>query len=162
MSCCVVAYTEKIIAYETNYPTKNFAQKIVYTNTVNASQPKVIKIWDSYLSKKWSGSEAIRFFHTKTPWDKNKPGDYPLSPANWQKLINGKTAGKMHMHGHGFLPAWVLEGHKMVGAKVINGLSNKNAYLVMTTVSCFTGHEYHRNPVTHAAKGRGYRYCSGS
>jgi hypothetical protein len=135
----VVAYTEKIIAYETNYPTKNFAQKIVYTNTVNASQPKVIKSWDNYLSKKWSGSEAIRFFHTKTPWDKNKPGDYPLSPANWQKLINGKTAGKMHMHGHGFLPAWVLEGHKMVGAKTINGLSNKNAYLVMTTVSCFTG-----------------------
>jgi len=135
----VKAYTDKIIAFESHYPLNDFAQKIIYTNTVNASQPKVLRSWDGYLSKKWDGAQAIRFLHTKTSWDKKKAGDYPLSPANWKKMINNKTAGKIHMHGHGFLPAWILENHKPVVSKTIDDLTNKNAYLIMTTVSCFTG-----------------------
>ena len=134
----VKAYTQKVIDYESNYPSKNFARKIVYTNTVNHSQPKVTRSWDDYVSKSWNNSEVLRFFHTKTPWDGSKPGDYELSPGNWSKMINEKTAGKMHMHGHGHLPGWVLEKHKMVKSKDVNNLTNKDAYLVMTTVSCFT------------------------
>ena len=132
-------YTDKIIAYETRYPTKKFAKNIVYTNTVNHSQPKVTKSWDNYLSKSWADGKVYRFFHTKTPWDSERAGDYPLSPGNWAKMINDKMAGKMHMHGHGHLPVWVLEGHQNVTGRTVGSLSNKDAYLVMTTVSCFTG-----------------------
>jgi hypothetical protein len=135
----VAAYTKKIIAYESRYPESGFARKLVYTNTVDMSEKKVRQSWDRYISPAWSGGDVIRFFHTSTPWDKTKAGDYPLSPANWTKLINQKTAGKMHMHGHGFLPGWVLEDHGLASAKTIHTLTNRNAYLVMTTVSCFTG-----------------------
>jgi hypothetical protein len=135
----VKAYTDKIIEYESNYPSQNFARKLVYTNTVIHSQPKVTRSWDDYVSKSWQDSEVLRFFHTKTPWDGSRAGDYDLSPDNWSKLINEKTAGKMHMHGHGFLPGWVLEKHKMVKSKQVDELKNKDAYLIMTTVSCFTG-----------------------
>lgn len=136
----VKAYTEKIIAYESKYPETDFAKKIIYTNTVVHSQPKVTKSWDNYLSKSWENGEGIRFFHTITPWDKEKEGDYPLSPENWQKMINEQTGGKMHMHGHGLINGWVLEKHQMAKAFSVDQLTNKNAYLTMTTVSCFTGH----------------------
>ena len=135
----IKAYTDKIIAYETKYPETDFAKKIIYTNTVIHSQPKVVRSWDDYLSQKWTGGEKLRFFHTKTPWDKEQEGDYPLSPENWQKMINEKTGGKMHMHGHGLINGWVLEKHKMAKAFSVDQLSNKDAYLTMTTVSCFTG-----------------------
>ena len=135
----IKAYTNKIIAYETKYPESDFAKKIIYTNTVVHSQPKVTRSWDDYLSQKWKDGEKIRFFHTKTPWDKEQEGDYPLSPENWQKMINEKTGGKMHMHGHGLINGWVLEKHKMAKAFSVDQLTNKNAYLTMTTVSCFTG-----------------------
>lgn len=135
----IKAYTDKIIAYETSYPETEFAKKFIYTNTVIHSQPKVIRSWDDYLSKKWAGGEKLRFFHTQSPWDKDKKGDYPLSPENWQKMINAQTGSKMHMHGHGLIDGWVLEKHKMAKANSIDKLSNKNAYLTMTTVSCFTG-----------------------
>jgi hypothetical protein len=135
----VKAYTDKIIEYESSYPKKNFAKKLIYTNTTPHSQPKVINSWDKYISQNWQKAEVVRFFHTKTPWDTKKAGDYDLSPANWGKMINNKTAGKMHMHGHGFLPGWVLEKHKLVKSKEVSQLKNKEAYLIMTTVSCFTG-----------------------
>ena len=139
----VAAYTKKIISYESRYPTSGFAQKLVYTNTVNASEPKVRKSWDRYISPSWTSGQVVRFFHTGTPWDKARAGDYPLSPGNWTKLINQKTAGKMHMHGHGFLPGWVLEEHKLASTQTVGGLTNRDAYLVMTTVSCFTGQYDH-------------------
>ena len=139
----VAAYTRKIVAYESRYPEKEFARRMIYTNTVNASEPKVRRSWDGYISPSWSDGSVLRFFHTATPWDRKKPGDYPLSPANWSKLINAKAGGKMHMHGHGFLPGWVLEHRQLASAKTVNGLTNKDAYLVMTTVSCFTGQYDH-------------------
>lgn len=138
----VAAYTEKIIAYETRYPEQEFATRIIYTNTVDASEPKVRRSWDDYLSQVWSDGEAFRFLHTRTEWDQDQPADFALNKDNWVELINAHTASKMHMHGHGFLPAWVLEhptGNTYVDAGVVGQLTNQDAYLAMTTVSCFTG-----------------------
>lgn len=138
----VAAYTDKIIAYETRYPTRDFARRMIYSNTVNGSEPKVRRSWDDYLSGVWGGGEALRFLHTQTHWDKERSGDFALNTTNWLKVINDQTAGKMHMHGHGHLPGWVLEhrtGNTFVDAQVVAQLTNQDAYLVMTTVSCFTG-----------------------
>lgn len=138
----VAAYTAKVRGYEMNYPSGNFAERIVYTNTVDASEPKVRRSWDEYLSKAWQRGEAYRFLHTETHWDEKRAGDYALNAKHWLQRINDRTASKMHMHGHGFLPAWVLEhrtGNSYVSPDVVKQLSNKDAYLVMTTVSCFTG-----------------------
>ena len=138
----VAAYTDKVIAYETRYPTDGFASRIIYTNTVDGSEPKVRRSWDDYLSKAWEGGEAFRFFHTQTAWDKAEPGDYSLKTDHWRDRINEKFAGKMHMHGHGMPGFWILEddgGHTKCDAPIVEKLTNEDAYLVMTTVSCFTG-----------------------
>ena len=138
----VAAYTDKIIAYETRYPEDDFASRILYTNTVDGSEPKVRRSWDDYLSKAWDGGEALRFFHTQTSWDEKQKGDYALKTDHWVEQINQKQVGKMHMHGHGMPGFWVLEddgGHTKCDAKIVDKLTNEDAYLVMTTVSCFTG-----------------------
>ena len=138
----VAAYTDKIISYETKYPTDGFASRIIYTNTVDGSEPKVRRSWDDYLSKAWQGGQAYRFFHTETAWDAEQPGDYSLKTDHWLDRINKKFAGKMHMHGHGMPGFWVLEddgGHTKCDAAIVDKLTNEDAYLVMTTVSCFTG-----------------------
>ena len=136
----VLAFTEKVIEYESNYPENDFAFKMAYTNTTNPSQPKVEKSWKDYVSTCWPKGTGCNFFHTKTPWDSQNPGDYDLLPGNLVDKINANFASKVHMHGHGFLPGWVLENHKLFSKKHIENLKNQKSYLVMTTVSCFTGH----------------------
>ncbi len=135
----VAAYTEKIVAYESNYPTSDFASQLIYTCPENSAYPK-LGTSRKVLQECWDGGTCRQFFATHTPWDKDTAGDYDLSPDHWVKMINDKAAGKLHMHGHGFLPVWVLEKHQTVTAGHVDKLTNENAYLTMTTVSCFTGH----------------------
>ncbi len=138
----VKAYTEKVIGYESRYPTKGLAGKFLYTNTTRGSEPKVRRSWDSYISKAWPGGEVFRFFHTSTPWDKARKASYALNASNFSARIADKTAAKMHMHGHGMPQFWVLEhssGRSLVTGKVVGQLANRDAYLAITTVSCFTG-----------------------
>lgn len=134
----VKAFTEKVIAYESNYPTDQFAENMVYTCTEKYAYPKVRNSWDDYVSKAWGG-KAERFFADETPWDEeDDPGSHELSADNFVKLINDSTAGKLHVHGHGLLPVWVLEKSVFSG-KNVKQLSNDGAYPLITTVSCFTG-----------------------
>lgn len=134
----VAAYTDKIIAYESKYPKTKFAEKMVYTCPVPGAQPK-LGTSRKTIQKTWDKGEMQFFFDKKTPWDEKVSGDFDLTPNNWVNLINKKETGKMHIHGHGFLPVWVLEHHKTVDQKHVDALKNDNAYLTMTTVSCFTG-----------------------
>lgn len=134
----VAAFTEKVIAYESNYPTDQFAGNMIYTCTDQPAYPKVRNSWDGYLSGVWNGKMG-RFFSKETPWDEEgKPGSYPLSAENLVALINRKDTGKMHIHGHGHLPAWVLERSTFT-SKHIGQLKNDGAYPLITTVSCNTG-----------------------
>lgn len=135
----VEAFTEKVIQYESQYPTDSFASEMVYTCTVPGAYPKVRRSWDDYVSKAWKAGSSRRYFSDETPWDKpNDPGSYDLSANNLLKLINKKSVGKIHLHGHGFLPAWVLD-ESYFTLRQINQLSNEGAYPLITTVSCFTG-----------------------
>ena len=72
----VASFTAKVIAYESKYPTTDFAQQMIYTCTDQPAYPKVRNSWDGYLSKVWQG-EMGRFFSKETPWDEeDKPGSY--------------------------------------------------------------------------------------
>ncbi len=135
----VKAYTEKVIAYESQYPEKDFATSMTYTCTESQAYPKVRASWDRYVSKVLKGGTMHRFFADKTPWDKKSPGDYPLNSENWIKLFNDKISGKLHFHGHGIFTAWVLEEGELLSKKHLAQLTNENAYPIITTVSCFTG-----------------------
>lgn len=135
----VAAFTDKVIAYESRYPTSDFARTMVYTCTDTPAYPKVRNSWDGYLSKAWKAGTVRRFFSAETPWDKpGDPGSYDLSPANLVSLINEGSTGKLHIHGHGHLPAWVLEGERFTAQHVAQ-LKNDGAYPLITTVSCNTG-----------------------
>lgn len=135
----VAAFTDKVIAYESEYPTSGFARQMIYTCTDSPAYPKVRKSWDAYVSKVWDGGQVGRFFSAETPWDKDgSPGSHQLSAENLVALINGKTVGKLHIHGHGFLPCWILERSRFTAAHV-GTLTNDAAYPLITTVSCFTG-----------------------
>lgn len=135
----VAAFTQKVVAYESRYPTGEFAMNMIYTCTDAPAYPKVRNSWDGHLSKVWTGGNVGRFFSRETPWDEpGKPGSHALSPANLVALINKGATGKLHIHGHGHLPAWVLEGEKFT-AKHVAKLKNDGAYPLITTVSCNTG-----------------------
>jgi hypothetical protein len=66
-------------------------------------------------------------------------GDFALSPQNWIELVNRKEVGKFHLHGHGLQHCWVLENNAELNLDGIQQLLNRDAYPVITTVSCFTG-----------------------
>ena len=135
----VKAYTEKVIAYEARYPTQGFAQQMIYTCPERMAYPK-LNTSKKTIAQAWKAGELSQFFGNKTPWDKDSPGDHDLTPDNWAKLINDRGAAKMHIHGHGLLPVWVLEGQRTVGKDTVGKLTNADAFPVITTVSCFTGH----------------------
>tara|TARA_R110002072_G_scaffold1287_5_gene10438 strand:- start:750 stop:2330 length:1581 start_codon:yes stop_codon:yes gene_type:complete len=132
----VAAYTAKVVAYESRYATDKAAKTFLYTNAVPQANYKSDLLWDRQLGPAWKGSAIQRFFVNQSPW--SKPQRYPLSPQNWVERVNGGEASKMHMHGHGFLPGWVLERHQLVDGGAVSRLRNETP-LLMTTVSCFTG-----------------------
>lgn len=141
----VAAFIDKVIAYESRYPTTDFAKQMIYTCTDSPAYPKVRQSWDGFLSKVWTGGNAGRFFSQETPWDKKgQPGSHQLNAENLIDLINGRTTGKLHIHGHGHLPAWVLERSSFT-AKHVGQLKNEGAYPLITTVSCNTGEYDSRN-----------------
>lgn len=136
----VRAYTDKVVSYESNYPKGDFSNTMVYTCTVPGAYAKVRRSWDDHVSKALPDGKMSRYFAHKTPWDKDRPGDFQLNCENWIEMINVGVVGKFHFHGHGLIEGWALEGHEMFTAQQVSKLKNKDAYPVITTVSCFTGH----------------------
>ena len=134
----VLAYTEKVIAYESRYPVGRFASRMVYTCPEKNAYPKLGTSFEQ-VNEGWEGGHVAKFFGNETPWDDQKKGDYDLTPANWAKMINDRDAAKIHMHGHGILPLWVLENGSKLTKSTVAVLENENAYPIITTVSCLTG-----------------------
>ena len=134
----IKAFTDKVIAYESKYPTDKFAGNMIYTCTDEPAYAKVRNSWDEYVSKVWDG-EVGRFFNDETPWDEeDEPGSYDLTAENLVKLMNESSVGKIHIHGHGHLPLWALEDSSFTG-KHVKQLTNDGNYPLITTVSCNTG-----------------------
>ncbi len=134
----VTAYTEKVIAYESRYPVGHFAKHMMYTCPEPGAYPKLNTSIDQ-LETNWEHGQINRFFANETPWDNEKLGDYDLTANHWADMINDRRASKMHMHGHGLLNLWALERGSKITARTISKLENKNAFPIITTVSCLTG-----------------------
>ena len=134
----VIAYTDKVIDYESRYPVGNFARQMVYTCPVKAAYPKLGTSMDA-VSEAWPTGIISQFFAHRTAWDDGEKGDHDLTQDNWTDMINDRRASKIHMHGHGLLDCWVLEKHDLVKADGVAELTNKRAYPIITTVSCLTG-----------------------
>jgi len=134
----VEAYIRKVIAYESAYPETDFACNMVYTCPERSAYPK-LGTSRRTLETHWQAGKMASFFATRTPWDETTPGDHDLTPSHWVAMINNRSAAKLHVHGHGFLPVWILENRTRLGFEHVAQLTNKGAYLAMTTVSCFTG-----------------------
>ena len=132
----VEAYTQKVIAYESQYPETDFASKMLYTCPEPHAYPKVRRSWDDHVGKAWDGA-VMRWFANESPFDGG--GDYDLVPANFVARINEACASKMHIHGHGHLPSWVFESHGRLTAAEVGKLENAKALPIITTVSCNTG-----------------------
>ncbi len=134
----VRAFTDKVIAFESDYPTDGFAERMVYTCTDSPAYPKVRASWDRYVSAVWDGT-VFRLFNTESAWDDDgQPGSHDLSDKNLIDLINQQQIGRLHIHGHGLVDRWILE-NSMFNAGSVSALKNDGAYPLMTTVSCFTG-----------------------
>ena len=138
----VAAYTAKVVSYESEYPTTGFADQMLFTSADENSSLKVKRAWDSYICLAWNGS-AKRLFVGEMPGGEpsDEAGEASTTTLSADSLIeafNARESGKMHIHGHGHLDQWVLEG-SMFQAKHVRRLDNEGAYPVVTTVSCNTG-----------------------
>jgi hypothetical protein len=136
----VSAYTGKVIAYESHHPGEKFSNQMVYTCTVEAAYPKVLRSWDDHVSTALGKGTVERWFSDKSLPGRGQFQDKDLIPANWIELLNQKRVGKFHFHGHGLINGWVLDDDTMFTAEHVAKLTNKDAYPIITTVSCFTGH----------------------
>ena len=134
----VKAYTEKVVAYESKYPVGHFANHMIYTCPEKSAYPKLATS-SKQLSENWENGTVTKFYGNETPWDDQEKGDHDLNSVNWTEMINRRSAAKIHMHGHGILRLWVLEGNSKVTKSTVADLENKNAYPIITTVSCLTG-----------------------
>ena len=134
----VIAYTDKVIDYESSYPVGDFAKRMVVTCPMEQAYPKLGSSIDA-IAEAWPAGIISRFFANRTAWDDAEKGDHDLTQNNWAQMINHRKASKIHMHGHGLLHCWVLEKDEMVKRDCVAQLTNERAYPVITTVSCLTG-----------------------
>ena len=136
----VAAYTAKVISYESNYPKGDYGNSMTYTCTVPSAIPKLLTSWEDHVSNVMPDAKLMRYFTTKAPWDDQVLGERLPSPNNLTSLINSKSVGKFHIHGHGLLHCWVLDKHQEFTKNQVSKLTNKGAYPIITTVSCLTGY----------------------
>ncbi len=135
----VAAYVEKVIAYDSAFPTGEFAERMIYTCAVPGAEAKLGTSWGKGISKSWTAGKGEMFYTSRTPWDRETSGDFALSPKHMVELINKNQVGKFHIHGHGLGDGWILEDDEKLGYASLRELTNRGAYPIITTVSCFTG-----------------------
>ena len=136
----IKAYTNKVISYESDYPSGDFGSSFAYTCTVPEAIPKLLTSWEEHISLAMPDAKLNRYFTPKAPWADHVLGKEAPSSNTFTKIINSKSVGKLHLHGHGLQHCWVLDKHQEFTAKQVAKLNNKNAYPIITTVSCLTGY----------------------
>jgi hypothetical protein len=134
----VKAYTAKSKAYESHYPKTQFAQRMIYNCPIPMAFPK-LNTSRKVVKDVWKIGEVDQAFTNAGQKQKSLVGDGKLTSKFISNMINQKQAGKMHMHGHGLLKLWALEGHTQFDKSTVDKLTNYQAYPIITTVSCFTG-----------------------
>ena len=115
--------------------------ELAMTCEVRGAYAKVLKSGKEFIPKAWPKGKVSFFFNEMTSWDgEGGKGSFDLSPKNLSTKFSDGKINKWHIHGHGLIDRWVLENHKSFTYDHVGKLKNKDRPLVITTVSCFTGH----------------------
>lgn len=129
----IKAYAEKVTRHLASRPTPN----LTYTCAVPGAYPKVKRSGKEFIPQSFPEAKVYFFFNDETSWDHD--GSFDLSNKNLSEKFAAPEMNKWHLHGHGLIDRWVLEDHESFSFDEIKALKNKRP-LVITTVSCFTGH----------------------
>lgn len=133
----IKAYTEKVRSYLAMKSTPALGM----TCEVRGAYAKVLKSGRKWIPEAWPDGNVSFFFNDFTAWDgEGAKGSYQLNPKNLGDQFNEGKISKWHLHGHGLIDRWVLEGRTKFSYSNIKALKNEKTPLVITTVSCFTGH----------------------
>ncbi len=133
----IAAYGEKVTAYLAAEPSPQLA----LTCTVRGAYAKVYRAGSEIIPEAWPAGKVSFFFNDMTSWDGDgEKGSYDLSPENLSEKFTSGEVSKWHLHGHGLIDRWVLENDESFTYSNVNALTNEEQPLVITTVSCFTGH----------------------
>ena len=133
----VTAYGEKVATHLAAKPSDQLA----FTCTVRGAYPKVYRAGSEFIPEAWPEGKVSFFFNDMTSWDGDgEQGAYDLSPENLSERFRAEGSNKWHLHGHGLIDRWVLEGDAPFTYAQVAELKNEKHPLVITTVSCFTGH----------------------
>ena len=132
----VMAYGEKVKAYLAG----DEEGELALTCEVRGAYAKVLKSGKELIPAAWPEGKVSFFFNDFTSWDaEGEEGEFDLSTENLSAKFSEGVINKWHIHGHGLVDMWQLENGEIFTYEHVEKLSNKRA-LVMTTVSCFTGH----------------------
>ncbi len=132
----VKAYGAKVKAYLAGEPLGELAM----TCEVQGAYAKVLKSGKELIPEAWPAGKVSFFFNDFTAWDgEGEKGSFELSPKNLGAKFSDGKINKWHIHGHGLVDRWVLENRTSFTYEHVAKLKNERP-LVMTTVSCFTGH----------------------
>jgi hypothetical protein len=139
-----VRTAEDIAAYGAKvkqYLAANFSDQLALTCAVRGAYAKVRRSGKEFIPKAWPEGKISFFFNDMTSWDpEDQQGAYDLTPKNLSEKFATEGMNKWHLHGHGLIDRWVLENNRSFSFNHIKKLGNKSQPLVITTVSCFTGH----------------------
>jgi len=115
--------------------------QLALTCEVRGAYAKVARSGEVFINQAWPKGEVSFFFNDITSWDgEGARGSFDLSPKNLSAKFGEGKINKWHIHGHGLIDRWVLENHESFTYEHVANLKNKERPLVITTVSCFTGH----------------------
>ena len=133
----IAAYGEKVKAHLAQKPSP----QLTLTCEVRGAYAKVFKAGSQIIPEAWPAGNVYFYFKDKTSWDKEEqPGSFKLNSANLAEKFAAEGMNKWHIHGHGLIDRWVLANKQAFGYEDVKNLKNQNQPLVITTVSCFTGH----------------------
>ena len=133
----IEAYGAKVTAHLKGEPLNELA----LTCEVSGAYAKVLQSGGNHIPKAWPKGKISFFFNEATSWDgEGARGSFDLSVKNLSGKFREGEINKWHIHGHGLIDRWVLERQESFTYEHVKELKNEERPLVITTVSCFTGH----------------------
>ncbi|MBN2841676.1 MAG: hypothetical protein JXM68_01210 [Sedimentisphaerales bacterium] len=137
----------KIVNYEKNCPTENFAENFLIAGAtlwgnigeVVDSEAKSELLWTKYIAPYWSGAK-YRFYSTNT--DFASGADYTLNAANLAQQVNNGY-NFLHMACHGSSTSWLLESGSLTSSNIFSLMADQANYLRpdatnIVTMACLT------------------------
>lgn len=116
-------YTAKVAAHL----AAETSPHLTFTCAVNNAEPKVTRSGKDLIQPLWpEGKVSFKF--------------RKLTPESVGSAFSDGPCNKWHLHGHGLHDRWVLDRDEGFTLEDASALTNKARPLVITTVSCFTGH----------------------